>query len=90
MIRKALLTDANAIASLHIRSWQEAYRDLMPASYLNSLDATLARRESSWARSIASGEPEVFVAEVDAEVVGWVAAGASRDEDGEGAYPCKR
>lgn len=81
MIRKALPTDANAIARVHIRSWQEAYRELMPESYLRSLDATLDRRESSWARSIESGETDVLVAALDTGIIGWIAVGASRDED---------
>lgn len=85
MIRKALAADAKAIAQVHIRSWQEAYRDLMPTHYLNGLDATLAQRESYWARSIALGEPDVWVAQVDQQIVGWIAVGASRDEDAAGA-----
>lgn len=85
MIRKALPGDANAIAQVHIRSWQEAYRDLMPAEFLNGLDATLARRESFWVRSIESGESDVWVAELDGQVVGWISVGASRDEEAAGA-----
>ncbi|GAB5341700.1 N-acetyltransferase family protein [Pseudomonas fluorescens] len=81
MIRKALPRDAQAIAQVHISSWQDAYRDLMPADYLNALDATLAQRESSWARSIESNESNVWVAELNQQVVGWVSVGASRDED---------
>ncbi|WP_421557460.1 GNAT family N-acetyltransferase [Pseudomonas canadensis] len=84
MIRKALPGDANAIAQVHIRSWQEAYRDLMPAEFLNGLDATLARRESFWVRSIESGESDVWVAELDGQVVGSISAGASRDEEAAG------
>ncbi|NVZ50655.1 GNAT family N-acetyltransferase [Pseudomonas sp. B6002] len=83
MIRKALPSDANAIAQVHIRSWQEAYRDLMPADYLSALDTTLARRESFWARSIESDESGVWVAERDQQVVGWVSVGVSRDDDAE-------
>ena len=85
MIRRALSTDANAIAQVHISSWQEAYRDLMPTDYLNGLQATLAQREAYWRRSIAAGEPEVWVAEVDQQIVGWIAVGASRDEEAAGA-----
>lgn len=81
MIRKASPYDAKAIAQVHIRSWQAAYRDLMPADYLGSLDATLARRESSWTGLIASGESHVWVAELDNQIVGWISVGASRDED---------
>lgn len=85
MIRKALPGDANAIVQVHIRSWQEAYRDLMPAEFLKGLDATLARRESFWVRSIESGESDVWVAELDGKVIGWISVGASRDEEVAGA-----
>ncbi|UOK41029.1 GNAT family N-acetyltransferase [Pseudomonas palleroniana] len=81
MIRKALPTDARAIAQVHICSWQQAYRDLMPAEYLTSLQATLAQREVFWARSIEAGESNVWVAELGKQVVGWISVGASRDED---------
>ena len=81
MIRTALPSDANAIAHVHIRSWQAAYRDLMPADYLHSLGATLARREAFWSRSIESGESNVVVAEAGGQVVGWICIGAGRDED---------
>lgn len=85
MIRKALPSDAKAIARVHISSWQDAYRELMPAQYLNSLEATLAQRESFWLRSLESGESNVWVAEADKHVVGWISVGASRDEEAAGA-----
>lgn len=81
MIRQASPADARAIAQVHIRSWQDAYRDLMPADYLGALSSTLARRESFWMASIESGESNVWVAQVNQQVVGWISAGASRDED---------
>lgn len=81
MIRKGLPTDAKAIAQVHISSWQDAYRDLMPAQYLQSLGASLPQRESHWIRSIESGESSVFVAELNEQVIGWISVGSSRDED---------
>ncbi|OPB00383.1 GNAT family N-acetyltransferase [Pseudomonas fluorescens] len=81
MIRNALPTDAKAIAQVHVSSWQEAYRDLIPADYLNSLGAMLAKREAHWVRAIEAGESCVLVAEVNDQVVGWISVGASRDED---------
>ena len=81
MIRKGLPSDAKAIAQVHISSWQDAYRDLMPAQYLLSLGASLPQRESYWIRSIESGESNVFVAELNNEVVGWISVGVCRDED---------
>ena len=85
MIRKALPSDAKTIAQVHISSWQAAYRDLMPAQYLSSLEATLAQRESFWMRALESDESNVWVAHVDKHVVGWISVGASRDEDAAGA-----
>ena len=36
-IRSAIPADALAVARVHVRSWQAAYRELLPADYLNSL-----------------------------------------------------
>jgi len=44
MIRAALPTDAQGIAQVHVRSWQQAYRELLPSDFLDSLSATLPRR----------------------------------------------
>lgn len=80
MIRIAQPEDAAAIARVHIRSWQLAYRDLLPEEFLLSLDATLARRTGFWRESIEKGAA-VLVAVVDADVAGWIAFGPSRDDD---------
>lgn len=85
MIRRALPADAKAVAQVHISSWQDAYRDLMPAHYLSALNTTLAQRETHWRRLIASGESNVWVAELDQQIVGWISVGASRDDDAVGA-----
>ncbi|MGH8420115.1 MAG: GNAT family N-acetyltransferase [Pseudomonas sp.] len=80
MIRPAQPQDAAAIAQVHVRSWQQAYRDLIPADYLASLDATVQRRAELWRDSIEKGEPQVLVALQDEQAVGWIAFGQSRDE----------
>jgi len=36
-IRSALPSDALAVAQVHVRSWQVAYRELLPLGYLESL-----------------------------------------------------
>ena len=36
-IRSAVPADALAVAEVHVRSWQTAYRELLPAEYLSSL-----------------------------------------------------
>jgi ribosomal protein S18 acetylase RimI-like enzyme len=37
-VRAARRGDELAVAEVHVRSWQEAYRDLMPAEFLAALD----------------------------------------------------
>jgi ribosomal protein S18 acetylase RimI-like enzyme len=78
-IRPAIAADAHAIASVHVRSWQAAYRDIVPDAYLDSLETE--KREQICRESIRRGTPEMWVVEVDSRVVGWSAFGASRDPD---------
>jgi ribosomal protein S18 acetylase RimI-like enzyme len=75
--RPATPADLTDIATIRIRSWQEAYRGSVPQGYLDSLDvaAEVARRE---------GIPldGQSVAELNGKVVGWVSVGPYRaDED---------
>lgn len=85
MIRDALPEDAQGIAQVHVRSWQQAYRELLSSDFLDSLSATLPRREAYWRDAITRGEGDVLVAAVDGQVVGWIAVGSCRDQDRSGA-----
>jgi GNAT superfamily N-acetyltransferase len=61
-IRHALPSDAASIAAVHVRSWQAAYRELLPAPYLDALDP--AERAAAWRERLADpGGPVVLVAE---------------------------
>jgi ribosomal protein S18 acetylase RimI-like enzyme len=80
LIRPAQPHDAAAIADVHIRSWQQAYRGVIADAYLASLDATLERRTGFWRESITSGG-QVWVASINEHIVGWIAFGPSRDPD---------
>lgn len=81
MIRSATPSDAIAIAQVHIRSWQHAYRELMPKEYLDSLYRTLHQRALYWANAIQAGDSTLLVAELDKQIIGWISVGASRDLD---------
>jgi GNAT superfamily N-acetyltransferase len=73
------------IGLVHVRSWQVAYRGLVPQDFLDRLDPV--RRGEHWERQLsAKGEQSgrVLVAEVDGHVVGFAAIGPSSDEDGGG------
>lgn len=71
--------DCRAIAEVHVRSWQHAYPDLLPAAYLDAL--SVERREAVWRASLAKGEPQILLARNDAGVCGFIAFGGSRDAD---------
>lgn len=50
--RPATVDDAPAIAAIHVRSWQRAYADLLPADFLAGLD--VEQRVAYWRRDLAA------------------------------------
>jgi GNAT superfamily N-acetyltransferase len=83
-VRAAVPADAEAIAHVHIRSWQVAYRGLMPDAVLDNLDVRLrAQRHRDILSAPADGRA-AFVAEEDARIVGFSMAGEQRDEGDSG------
>jgi ribosomal protein S18 acetylase RimI-like enzyme len=81
VIRPATPDDADAIAGVHVRTWQGAYAHVFPLEELAAISAE--ERARGW-RVMLQRSPRTHVAEVDGEVVGFASAGPSRDEDGEG------
>jgi L-amino acid N-acyltransferase YncA len=77
-VRLASLADVDAIARVHVRSWQVAYRGQLPDELLDNLSAE--RRVEAWRRTLESSGP-VLVADRDGVVVGFASVGPSRDED---------
>lgn len=76
-VRPAVEQDARAIAEVHVGSWQEAYRGMLPDSYLAGL--SIDKREAAWREALVRGSPEVWVSETESGVGGWVSFGPSRD-----------
>ena len=79
-MRRATAEDADAIARIHVETWRVAYAHAFPAEYLAALSGD--ERRALWARTLAAGVNDVFVAELDGAVAGFAAAGACEDEDG--------
>lgn len=92
MLREAREGDAEGLAYVHITAWQTAYREILPASYLDAL--TPASRTERWQERLArQSEAEfTFVAEAAAgstprgglgdterRLVGFAAGGPERD-----------
>ena len=78
-VRPAGPDDASAIAGVHVRSWQAAYRGLLPDELLDRLSVT--ERRETWRQALAGGA-YVLVALDGGTVVGFCAlAKPSRDDD---------
>lgn len=83
-VRKARSEDAAAIAEIDVASWRAAYGELMPASYLDSLD--VAQKAAGWRRGIerdAAKGKRTLVVEAEGQVVGFAVVGPD-DEAGPG------
>lgn len=76
-VRPAEMRDAKAIAEVHAAAAQAAYADLLPADQLQALAP--ASREGKWREAIEFAEPQVHVATLDGQVVGFVGFDRSRD-----------
>jgi ribosomal protein S18 acetylase RimI-like enzyme len=66
MIRRATIHDVKAIAEIHVKSWQAAYRGLLPEDFLQNL--SVQRREEQWQRGLQNLEQVILVYEQDTPV----------------------
>ncbi|MDW5265612.1 MULTISPECIES: GNAT family N-acetyltransferase [Acidobacteriaceae] len=80
LLRPAQPDDALAVASVHVRSWQVAYRRLLPDDYLDQLRAEDRAPHYDFA-TLDPQKPRTIVAEDDGCIRGFVTAAPSRDSD---------
>jgi GNAT superfamily N-acetyltransferase len=81
-IRPAAITDAAAIARVHVDSWRTTYAGMVPADYLAHL--SYAQREQFWHNILASPAPSgcVYVAAHETgEILGFASGGPERSGD---------
>jgi GNAT superfamily N-acetyltransferase len=78
-VRPAVPSDAAEIARIQLTTWRAAYQDLLPAEVLDALDAGEA--EATWRHTIEQGPARVFVATEGRWHVGFIAAGASPQDE---------
>lgn len=76
MVRPGTADDAEAVARVHVETWQAAYAHALPDAELQAMSTS--DRVEQWRRW-----PPI-VAELDGGVVGFVSVGASRSDDAEG------
>jgi hypothetical protein len=83
-VRPATVDDVAAIASVHVRSWQEAYRGQMPDEILDELDPgdNASRRLSRMNDPANPSNTVVAVDDSTGAVIGFTEFGPSlRDDD---------
>ncbi|HEX6779225.1 MAG TPA: GNAT family N-acetyltransferase [Ktedonobacterales bacterium] len=82
-IRQATLDDAEALARLHVRSWQWAYRGQLPDEFLDRMPATMDRRIEARRAQLIALPPDHrwWVAEQAGQMVGFAVTEPSRDVD---------
>jgi len=78
MTRLAIPDDARAVAELHVRSWQVAYRGVVADDFLDSMDVD--RRQEVIDRLIRDESRCLLVSERDGRVAGFSMLGHSDDE----------
>jgi len=80
LLRPAEPADAVAVARVHVYSWQVAYRDLLPAEYLNQLNPEDRAQRYDFSHQD-SHKPYTIVAAEGSEIYGFATTAPSRDSD---------
>jgi RimJ/RimL family protein N-acetyltransferase len=81
LVRAATPTGARSIASVHVESWQTAYRGQLPDHVLDTL--SVDRRTAMWSDMVAASEPgsAILLLERDGVVEGFSHVCAARGAD---------
>jgi len=87
LIRPAAPEDALSVAGVHVRSWQAAYRDLLPAEYLDRLHPEDRAKRYDFGTTDPS-KPSTAVAVEGGAVVGFATVAPARDPDARGGELC--
>ncbi len=82
LIREGRVGDAPEIANVHLNSWREAYRDILPKNFLDQLPLSFKRRMTWWNQVTADpAAHDLFVAEAKSGIVGFSLFGSARDPE---------
>ncbi|MCL2813796.1 MAG: GNAT family N-acetyltransferase [Oscillospiraceae bacterium] len=77
-VRPAVPTDAPDMAEVHMRSWEAAYKDIIPAEYIKEKNAT---RPAMWQNSLAEGKYPHMVIQKNGKTVGNMCVAPPQDDD---------
>ena len=77
-IRLATPADALDMAEIHARSWEAAYKDIIPAAYIKEKNAG---RPALWKRILTDDNTSRYVIEADGKTIGFVCIDSPQDDD---------
>ncbi len=81
-IRRAVLDDAAEIANVHISSWREAYKGLLPDEFLDDRPLSFKNRYDLWKKVTVNTSQVTIVAECSTNgVIGFINGTKGRDTD---------
>lgn len=84
-LRDARRGDEPAVADIHVRAWQEAYRGLIPDEFLDALDPEDRARTYTFEAGDPDGPTTVLAVQTGEDcgeiILGFVTFGRSRDAD---------
>jgi len=81
VIRLAVRADAPDMAVVHMRSWEAAYKDIVPEEYIREKNAL---RPALWERVLSEANTTQYIIKKDGKTAGMMGIGPSRDEDAGG------
>jgi len=81
-IRLAAPADAPEMAEIHMRSWEAAYRDIIPIEYIREKNAT---RPALWKRILIDDNTTEYAIQSGGKIIGIMGIAVSRDEDADNA-----
>lgn len=76
-IRSANQADLEEVAHINVDNWQVTYENILPQSYLESLEYRAFQRK--WERFIVQPSQELLVKELENKVAGFIAFSESKD-----------
>jgi GNAT superfamily N-acetyltransferase len=81
-VRLARPDDLAVISEIRVRTWQRAYRGIMPQPYLDGLRPETVAARWRGRLDLPPGDPHRdYLAELGGQPVGWAATGPYRDDD---------
>lgn len=80
IVRPAEYKDALGIAKVHVLTWQNVYRGLIPDDFLDNM--SVEERQKMWEKNLATPLPgvRIFIAEDSNGIIGFSDCGPNRDE----------